>query len=62
MNIDINLVNSLKVGEFIQVSETEVLSCVEGTGCKECYFTDYDWLDCPLCGNENKMYQIKLKQ
>ena len=65
MNIDINLVNSLKVGEFIQVSEMEILACVEGTGCEECYFTDYCWIDCPNCydGYTDLMYKLfKLKQ
>lgn len=33
MDIDIDLVNSLKVGEFIKVSENEVLVCVEWTKC-----------------------------
>lgn len=62
MKIDINLVSSLKVGEFIQISETGVLECVKGTSCNECYFTDYNWLNCPLCGSKSKMYQIKVKQ
>ena len=40
MEIDIDLVNSLKVGEFIKVSENEVLACVEWTKCEDCLFND----------------------
>lgn len=65
MNIDINLVNSLKVGEFIQISETEVLACVEWDGCDPCCYDDNDRVDCPSChdGYTDLMYKLfKLKQ
>ena len=64
MNIDINLVNSLKVGEFIQVSEMEVLACLESGECYDaCFFYDEDV--CPECtsNGKDKIYKIlKLKQ
>ena len=65
MNIDINLVNSLKVGEFIQVSDTEVLACVEWDGCHRCMFDSQDDYDCPIChdGDIDLAYKLfKLKQ
>ena len=66
MNININLVSSLKVGEFIQVSETEVLACVEWTKCEECYFNGVDREICyDVChdGYTDLMYRLfKLKQ
>lgn len=60
MNIDINLVNSLKVGEFIKVSETEVMACLEWYGCSSCVFDEEDGLNCPNChdGYTDLMYQI----
>ena len=60
MNIDINLVNSLKVGEFIKVSETEVLVCLECGVCDLCVFDEEDGLNCPNChdGYTDLMYQI----
>ena len=60
MNIDINLVNSLKVGEFIKVSETEVMACLEWTKCSSCVFDEEDGLNCPNCydGYADLMYQI----
>ena len=65
-NIDINLVNSLKVGEFIQVSETEILACVEWTKCEECYFNGTDREICyDVChdGYTDLMYKLfKLKK
>lgn len=64
MNIDINLVNYLKVGEFIKVSETEVLACVEWTKCEECCF-NFTGKCHNFChdGLIDLMYQIfKLKQ
>ena len=48
MNIDINLVNSLKVGEFIKISETEVLACVVCEDCEGCYY-HYTDMDCVKC-------------
>lgn len=48
MDIDIDLVNSLKVGEFIKVSENEVLACVEWTKCDDCY---YNLVDKEICYN-----------
>ena len=66
MNIDINLVNSLKVGEFIQVSETEVLACVEWTKCEDCHLNGVDREICyDVChdGYTDLMYILfKLKQ
>ena len=64
MNIDINLVSSLKVGEYLQVSETEVLACVSGK-CSDCYFknTNCDNVDCKINGDYHLTYTIlKLKQ
>lgn len=66
MNIDINLVSSLKVGEYLQVSESEVLACVEWTKCEDCYFNGVDREMCyDVChdGCTDFMYKLfKLKK
>ena len=67
MNIDINLVSSLKVGEYLQVSETEVLACVEKDrdGCERCvyYYEECDLIQCENVNGLDVMYtSFKLKQ
>ncbi len=64
MNIDINLVNSLKVGEYLQVSETEVLARLESGECYDaCFFYDEDVCQDCTSNGKDKIYKIlKLKQ
>ena len=62
MNIDIKLVNSLKVGEFMQVSDAEVLACVKWHTCHKCYFNFQEYCDnikCDLSHRPVLMYILK---
>ena len=60
MNLDIDLINSLKVGEYIKISETEVLACVSCEDCEDCYF-HYDDMDCPKCQSHEREDEEEVK-
>lgn len=54
MNIDINLVNSLKVGEFITIDTNKALLCTVGK-CINCHFYYSDKCDYIICYSRDRL-------